>query len=71
MDIIYLHVSISQLYDLVRERDRNFAQKVIAVNGDILQEGLGINAADYTMLCQSVSIVFHCAATVKFDEVLK
>ena len=32
---------------------------------------LGISPVDVKTLCESVSVVFHSAATVKFDEALK
>ncbi|EZA60709.1 hypothetical protein DMN91_002292 [Ooceraea biroi] len=45
--------------------------KIIPVAGDVTEPELGISAADQDMLIRSVSIVFHSAATVKFDEALK
>ena len=33
--------------------------------------GLGLSAADTDMLAAEVSVVFHAAATVKFDEAIK
>lgn len=36
-----------------------------------MKEDLGLNEADSKLLCEQVSIVFHCAATVKFDEALR
>lgn len=41
------------------------------INGDITQSELGINQLDQKTLTDNVSIVFHSAATVKFDEALK
>lgn len=41
------------------------------INGDITQSELGINPLDQKTLTDNVSIVFHSAATVKFDEALK
>lgn len=43
---------------------------MIAVAGDITLPQMGIAPADYQTLVQEVSIVFHSAATVKFDEPL-
>lgn len=34
-------------------------------------EELGISEADQSLLFQNVSVVFHSAATVKFDEKLE
>ena len=45
--------------------------KVIAIAGDITLPGLGISKTDLDTLVQDVSIVFHSAATVKFDEPLR
>lgn len=61
----------SKLFDKVRNEDPNFNEKVIAVSGDILEENLGISESDKETLINEVSIVFHSAATVKFDEHLK
>lgn len=36
-----------------------------------MEEELGLSQADTQLLCDDVSIVFHCAATVKFDEALR
>lgn len=43
-------------------------QKVQVVGGDILQPHLGLSAHDERRLADEVSVVFHSAATVKFDE---
>lgn len=45
--------------------------KVIAVSGDITYPGLGITGADLNVLKTNVSVVFHSAATIRFDEPLK
>lgn len=45
--------------------------KVVAIAGDITLPGLGISKSDLDTLTQDVSIVFHSAATVKFDEPLR
>ncbi|XP_069698281.1 putative fatty acyl-CoA reductase CG5065 isoform X3 [Periplaneta americana] len=53
---------------------RNYTQpmkKVIPMTGDITQPGLGLSPKDRDRLCREVSIVFHAAATIKFNENLK
>ena len=45
--------------------------QVSLVQGDITQPGLGISAHDREELCREVSIVFHVAATIRFNENLK
>ena len=43
----------------------------MAVSGDISLPELGISTQDVQSMVQEVSVVFHSAATVKFDEPLK
>ena len=42
--------------------------KLIPLHGDISKPKLGLSENDYNTLAENVSIVFHSAATVKFDE---
>lgn len=44
--------------------------KLVPVEGDILKLRLGLSDTDYTTLTEKVSIVFHVAATVRFNETL-
>ncbi|CAG0913699.1 unnamed protein product [Notodromas monacha] len=55
---------------LQAENPRSF-DKLIAVKADVMEPGLGLSQEDETELVQNVSVVFHAAATVKFDEALK
>ncbi|KAK9306408.1 hypothetical protein QLX08_002921 [Tetragonisca angustula] len=59
------------LFDKLRRDAPNELQKVIAVPGDITEHELGISESDQNILIRNVSVVFHSAATVKFDEALK
>ncbi|CAB3233823.1 unnamed protein product [Arctia plantaginis] len=61
----------SPLFETLRRESPQALNKIIPIVGDITEPELGISAADQTMLCQKVSVVFHSAATVKFDEKLK
>jgi len=45
--------------------------KIVPILGDITEPELGISNADQNILIEEVSVVFHSAATVKFDEALK
>ncbi|KAG7214156.1 hypothetical protein KM043_001507 [Ampulex compressa] len=44
---------------------------VTVVSGDVAQPALGLSPEDRKMLCEKVNIVYHAAATVRFDELLK
>ena len=59
------------MFDTLRSHDVHFQSKVIPVAGDILEPGLGLSDSDIEHLSSEVSLVFHSAATVKFDEPLK
>jgi fatty acyl-CoA reductase len=61
----------SPLFDKLRKERPNELNKIVPINGDITSEELGISEADQSLLSEKVSIVFHSAATVKFDEKLK
>ena len=60
-----------KIFDKIRDCSPSSLNKVLAIEGDITLPGLGISDADLKALVRDVSIVFHSAATVKFDEPLK
>lgn len=45
--------------------------KIRPVKGDVTLLNLGLSPEDRNMLIERVNIVFHSAATVRFDEPLK
>lgn len=61
----------SPLLDLIRKERPNDLFKVQPIEGDITQPELAISQSDRELLIRSVNVVFHSAATVKFDEKLK
>ena len=42
--------------------------KLIPIAGDILEPNLGLSKEDIETVTENVSIVFHSAASVRFDE---
>ena len=60
-----------QLFEKVKRNQPGVETKVVAVCGDILEPNFGMSAEDQQRVCENTSIVFHSAATVKFDEELK
>lgn len=60
-----------QLFDTIRKERPIELNKVIPICGDITLQQLGISEGDQQLLCRNVSVVFHSAATVKFDEKLE
>jgi len=60
-----------QLFDNLRSEQPEFVSKVYAVSGDIAEEGLGLQADQQAYLEDNINVVFHSAATIRFDEPLK
>lgn len=44
--------------------------KLVVISGDIVEPEMKISKEDQKVLCSNVSVVFHSAATVKFDEAI-
>lgn len=63
--------NIFQLFDPLRKERPTDLSKVLPIEGDITQPELDISQSDRALLSRSVNVVFHSAATVKFDEKLK
>lgn len=64
---------LSQLLDnTVFDRLRHTGQllKVVGIAGDVMEPGLGLSQVDRELLTRKVTVVFHSAATVKFNETL-
>ncbi|XP_055375872.1 putative fatty acyl-CoA reductase CG5065 [Condylostylus longicornis] len=60
----------TNLFDILRNKYPDRLKKVIAVNGDVASDDLGLNESDL-MLMSNVSIIFHSAATVRFNETMR
>lgn len=55
-----------QLFERVRKDNPKFRHKIVAISGDCMLPGLGINPDERALLIKHVNIVFHVAATVRF-----
>lgn len=53
------------------EMNPDLKKKIVAIEGDLGLKSLGISEQDRQTLIDNVNIVFHSAATVRFDEPLK
>lgn len=60
-----------QVFSVLRDQVPKFDKKIIAIAGDCSLAGLGLKICDRQTLISNVHIVFHAAATVRFDEKLK
>nr|CAD7259154.1 unnamed protein product [Timema shepardi] len=57
-----------RLFSRLKEEVPKFRHRVVAVSGDCALPGLGLSETDRLKLVDQVNIVFHGAATVRFDE---
>uniref|UniRef100_A0A336LBT4 Fatty acyl-CoA reductase n=2 Tax=Culicoides sonorensis TaxID=179676 RepID=A0A336LBT4_CULSO len=55
----------------VRETNPAQLDKIKVIQGDVLEDQLGISDNDRNTLHENIDIVFHCAANVRFDQPLK
>lgn len=60
-----------QVFSRLRETVPKFRHKIVAIAGDCSSAGLGIKIIDRHTLISNVNVVFHAAATVRFDEKLR
>ncbi|RZC36968.1 NAD binding 4 domain containing protein, partial [Asbolus verrucosus] len=58
------------LFDLVKAQNCDALQKIKVVTGDVAELNLGLSAEDRRLLIEEINIVFHSAASVRFDEPL-
>ncbi|XP_077517052.1 fatty acyl-CoA reductase 1-like isoform X2 [Amblyomma americanum] len=59
------------VFGKVKEENPSALSKVVPVIGDILEPGLGLSEEDLGTLVENVTIVYHSAASVRFDEPLR
>lgn len=60
-----------QVFDRIRESNPERLKKIIFISGDISKPNIGLNKNDLNLLIERVNIVFHSAATVRFDQNIK
>lgn len=63
-------MSILKLFDRLRREQPDFINRIKVINGSLENSSICVSINDRKWLIENVNFVFHCAATVKFDEVL-
>ncbi|XP_040063608.1 putative fatty acyl-CoA reductase CG5065 [Ixodes scapularis] len=58
-------------FERLRQEYPSSLNKLSVVEGDVREEKLGLKSSDYELLASEVSIVFHAAATVRFNDSLR
>ncbi|XP_030764903.1 fatty acyl-CoA reductase 1-like isoform X1 [Sitophilus oryzae] len=64
------HLFSNPIFDLLRDTKPESFSKVTFINGDVCEENLGLSNSDMKMLIENVNIIFHTAASVRFDDFL-
>ncbi|CAG9794548.1 unnamed protein product [Diatraea saccharalis] len=59
------------VFNRLKEEVPKFRHKVLVIPADCEAAGLGLTLSDRQILTEKVNIIFHSAATVKFDEHLR
>ncbi|KAJ6639260.1 putative fatty acyl-CoA reductase [Pseudolycoriella hygida] len=57
------------IFDIIKDQDPKNLDKMIPIKGDVTEIGLGLSEDD-KLLMADVSVVFHSAASVRFDDPL-
>ena len=59
------------MFEALSQSNPNFKSQIEPIEGDMLLPSMGISEEDEKKLVDSVNIVFHSAATIRFDEPIK
>ncbi|KAF5918865.1 hypothetical protein HPG69_005905 [Diceros bicornis minor] len=60
-----------KLFDRLRDENPDFREKIVAINSELTQPKLALSEEDKEIIIESTNIIFHCAATVRFNENLR
>ncbi|KAB0796000.1 hypothetical protein PPYR_10061 [Photinus pyralis] len=59
------------VFERLRKHEPDALKKIVPLIGDCLTDNLGLTEDDRNLIRENVSIVFHCAATLKLEAKLK
>ncbi|NXI65638.1 FACR1 reductase, partial [Anseranas semipalmata] len=60
-----------KLFDRLREEQPKFKEKIIVITSELTQPELDLSKPIKQQLIECINIIFHCAATVRFNEMLR
>lgn len=56
------------MFDRLRKERPNFTNFIKVIDGELTAFSLGLSTVDHDWLVKNVNYIFHCAATLRFDE---
>ncbi|XP_043477414.1 fatty acyl-CoA reductase wat-like isoform X1 [Leptopilina heterotoma] len=59
------------LYERLKQEQPDYASKIFIIEGDTEKFDLGLSPNDRELIIKNTHIIFHAAATVRFDEKLR
>nr|XP_049706963.1 fatty acyl-CoA reductase wat-like [Helicoverpa armigera] len=59
------------VFDILRDTQPDFIDKLIPIAGDVADMRLGISDKDWDTITQETEVIMHMAATTRFDEPLR
>ncbi|KAL4090330.1 hypothetical protein QTP88_025189 [Uroleucon formosanum] len=59
------------LFDRLRSEKLDFMQYIRIIEGHLEDPSMGLSSSDREWMIENVNFVFHCAATIKFNEPLE
>lgn len=62
-----------QLFDLLKKQmdTKAMISKIRVIEGDVAKANLDLSTEDRELIMENVNFIYHCAATIRFDEKLK
>jgi fatty acyl-CoA reductase len=71
LKMLDIRCNMLQVFDRIRTESPALFSKIVSLHGDVSETDLGLNEEDRLRIVTEVNIVFHAAATIKFNESLK
>ncbi|XP_050436156.1 fatty acyl-CoA reductase 1-like isoform X5 [Adelges cooleyi] len=60
-----------KIFDRLRKERPDFTNYIKVIDGDLTSPSLSLSTVNHEWLLKNVNFIFHCAATVKFNEPIK
>ena len=59
------------MFDVLKERSTDWMEKIKVVEGSLEEADLGLSEENLQAITNDVSVLFHIAATIKFDAPIR